>query len=102
MQLQPLVQLLQPQLLPQRQPVLREPQPVEDLLVVPGSSGGSGEGGSIATIDTAHERYTNRRRGRGDKWKIWKKKWLTFADKPSIWLVVKSAWLLAAVLKDCR
>jgi hypothetical protein len=65
-----------------------------------GSSGGSGssgsggqgnQGGSIATIDAAHERFTNRRRGRGDKWKIWKKKWLSFSDKFSIATVVKSA-----------
>jgi hypothetical protein len=57
------------------------------------SSGGSGEGGSIATINANHDRYINRRRGRGDKWKMWKSKWLTFADKPSIWVVVKSAWI---------
>jgi uncharacterized repeat protein (TIGR02543 family) len=62
-----------------------------------GGSGGSGsggqgnQGGSIATIDAAHERFTNRRRGRGDKWKIWKKKWLSFSDKFSIATVVKSA-----------
>jgi hypothetical protein len=65
-----------------------------------GSSGGSGssgsggqgnQGGSIATIDAAHERFTNRRRGRGDKWKIWKNKWLSFSDKFSIATVVKSA-----------
>jgi uncharacterized repeat protein (TIGR02543 family) len=56
-----------------------------------GSTGGSGEGGSIATIDTAHERYRNRRRGRGDRWKIWKKKWLTFADSPFIKMIVKTA-----------
>jgi hypothetical protein len=58
-----------------------------------GSSRGSGEVGSIATINATHARYTTRRRGRGDKWKLWKKKWLTFADKPSIGLVVRSAWL---------
>jgi uncharacterized repeat protein (TIGR02543 family) len=62
-----------------------------------GGSGGSGsggqgnQGGSIATIDAAHERFVNRRRGRGDKWKIWKKKWLSFSDKFSIATVVKSA-----------
>jgi hypothetical protein len=56
-----------------------------------GGSGGSGEGGSIATIDTTHERYRNKRRGRGDKWRIWKKKWLTFADSPFIKMIVKTA-----------
>jgi hypothetical protein len=57
-----------------------------------GSSGGSGgDGGSIATIDAAHEKYKNRRRGRGDRWKIWKKKWLNFMDKPTIALAMRSA-----------
>jgi hypothetical protein len=56
-----------------------------------GGPSGSGEGGSIATIDTSHERYRNKRRGRGDRWKIWKKKWLTFTDKPFIAMIVKTA-----------
>jgi hypothetical protein len=56
-----------------------------------GSSGGSGEGGSIATIDAAHEKYKNRRRSRADRWKIWKKKWLNFIEKPTIKLAVRSA-----------
>jgi hypothetical protein len=58
------------------------------------SSGGGnsgGDSGSIATIDAAHERYRNNRRGRGDRWKIWKKRWLNFLDKPFISLAVKSA-----------
>jgi hypothetical protein len=56
-----------------------------------GGSGGSGDGGSIATIDAAHEKYKNRRRGKGDRWKIWKKKWLNFMDKPTITLAIRSA-----------
>ena len=58
-----------------------------------GGSGGSsgGEGGSIATIDAAHEKYKNRRRGKGDRWKIWKKKWINFLDKPTITLAIRSA-----------
>jgi uncharacterized repeat protein (TIGR02543 family) len=52
---------------------------------------GGGEAGSIATIDTAHEKYKNRRRGKGDRWKIWKKKWLNFIDKPTIALAIRSA-----------
>jgi hypothetical protein len=58
------------------------------------SSGGGnngGDSGSIATIDAAHERYRNRRGGKGDRWKIWKKRWLNFLDKPFISLAVKSA-----------
>jgi hypothetical protein len=58
------------------------------------SSGGGnsgGDNGSIATIDAAHERYRNRRGGQGDRWKIWKKRWLNFLDKPFISLAVKSA-----------
>jgi hypothetical protein len=58
------------------------------------SSGGGnsgGDSGSIATIDAAHERYRNRRSGKGDRWKIWKKRWLNFLDKPFISLAVKSA-----------
>ena len=54
-------------------------------------SGGGGDAGSIATIDAAHEKYKNRRRGRGDRWKIWSKRWLNFTDKPSIWLAIRSA-----------
>ena len=53
------------------------------------SSGGSGSGdaGSVATVDAAHENYEDRRRGRGDRWKIWRRKWMTILDKPSIRLI---------------
>jgi hypothetical protein len=59
-----------------------------------GSGGGSGDssgGGSIANIDAAHERFTMRRRGRGDRWRLWKSKFMTFLDKISIGLVTAFA-----------
>lgn len=55
------------------------------------SSGGSGDAGSVATIDAGHERYENRRRGRGDRWRIWRRRFMTWLDKPTIALGIKSA-----------
>jgi hypothetical protein len=51
-----------------------------------GSSGGSGSSdpGSIATIDTTHEQYELRRRGRGDALKVWRRRWMRLLDKISI------------------
>jgi hypothetical protein len=53
------------------------------------SSGGSGGGdvGSIANIDAGHEVYEDRRRGRGDRWRIWRRRWMTLIDKPSVKLI---------------
>jgi hypothetical protein len=51
-----------------------------------GSSGG-GDAGSIANIDAAHEVYEDRRRGRGDRWRIWRRRWMTTLDKPSVKLI---------------
>ncbi|MEN9962275.1 MAG: hypothetical protein RIS66_688, partial [Actinomycetota bacterium] len=51
-----------------------------------GSSGGSGSSdpGSIATIDATHEQYELRRRGRGDRLKVWRRRWMRLLDKISI------------------
>ncbi len=55
-----------------------------------GSSDSSG-GGSIANIDAAHEQFTVRRRGRGDRWRLWKSKFMTWLDKISIAMVTAFA-----------
>lgn len=52
-----------------------------------GGSGGSGDAGSIANIDAGHESYEDRRRGRGDRWRIWRRRWMTILDKPSLKLI---------------
>ncbi len=54
-----------------------------------GGSGGSGSGdaGSIANIDAGHEEYEDRRRARGDRWRIWRRRWMTILDKPSVKLI---------------
>ncbi|MEY3537420.1 MAG: hypothetical protein RL645_234 [Actinomycetota bacterium] len=50
-----------------------------------GGSGGSGDQpGSVANIDAAHEEYELRRRGRGDRLKIWRRRWMTAIDNLSI------------------
>jgi hypothetical protein len=52
-----------------------------------GSSGGgsgSSDPGSIATIDATHEQYELRRRGRGDRLKVWRRRWMRLLDKISI------------------
>ena len=69
------------------------------------SSGGSGSGdaGSVATVDAGHESYEDRRRGRGDRWKIWRRKWMTILDKPSLrfidWLA-KFSPLATRIVED--
>ncbi|MBP6187299.1 MAG: hypothetical protein KA421_06050, partial [Rhodoluna sp.] len=51
------------------------------------SSGGSGDAGSVANIDANHEVYEDRRRARGDRWRIWRRRWMTILDKPSLKLI---------------
>jgi hypothetical protein len=69
------------------------------------SSGGSGSGdaGSVATVDAGHESYEDRRRGRGDRWKIWRRRWMTILDKPSLrfidWLA-KFSPLATRIVED--
>jgi hypothetical protein len=68
-----------------------------------GSSAPSGDAGSVANIDAAHEQYRLRRRGRGDKWKLWKNKFMTWLDKPSVLATVASGKfspLLTRILED--
>jgi hypothetical protein len=63
------------------------------------SSGGSGSGsnsndssvGSIANIDAEHEEFTLRRRGRGDRWRLWKSRFMTFIDKLTVGMVMSFA-----------
>jgi hypothetical protein len=55
-----------------------------------GGSGGSGSGGdagSVANIDAEHEEFEDERRGRGDRWRIWRRRWMTLLDKPSLKLI---------------
>ena len=50
-----------------------------------GSKGDSGSSsGSIANIDAEHHEFTLRRRGRGDRWRIWKSRFFTALDKLTI------------------
>jgi len=51
-----------------------------------GASSGSGGGsdGSIATIDAEHEEFELRRRGRGDRLKIWRRRWMRLLDGISV------------------
>jgi hypothetical protein len=49
-----------------------------------GAGGSSGNGGSIATIDATHEEYELRRRGRGDGFRIWHRRWMRLLDAISV------------------
>jgi hypothetical protein len=49
-----------------------------------GSGGSGGDAGSIANIDADHEEFEDLRRGRGDRWRIWRRRWMTLLDKPSL------------------
>jgi hypothetical protein len=64
---------------------------------------GSGDAGSVATVDAGHESYEDRRRGRGDRWKIWRRRWMTILDKPSLrfidWLA-KFSPLATRIVED--
>ena len=68
-----------------------------------GSSAPAGDAGSVANIDAAHEQYRLRRRGRGDQFKIWKRKFMTWLDKPSVLATVASGKfspLLTRIFED--
>jgi len=57
-----------------------------------GSSGGSSGGpGSVTNIDAEHEEFEDEREGRGDRWRIWRRRWMKWLDEPSLKLIHKSA-----------